>query len=153
MTSDAAYSSAGGDAQKNLTMEFSRRARGVAVWAALRSLGRTGVAGLVEGSVAHAQRISAALRDAGYDVLNEVVLNQVLFRADSDVDTVAIREAAAASGELWFGGTVWRGRPASRISVSSWRTRDEHVDLAIAKLRELKDKQLGAAQETSCRSD
>jgi aromatic-L-amino-acid decarboxylase len=153
MTSDAAYSSAGQDAQKNLTLEFSRRARGVAVWAALRSLGRAGVAALVEGNVAHAQRIGAALRDAGYDVLNEVVLNQVLFRASSDVDTVAIRDAAAASGELWFGGTVWRGRPASRISVSSWRTRDEHVDLVIAKLQELKTKSLKADWETSCRSD
>lgn len=139
MTSDAAYSSAGAEAQKNLTLEFSRRARGVAIWAALRSLGRSGVAALVERCVGHAQRIGAALQDAGYDVLSDVVLNQVLFRAGSDEATVAIREAAAASGEIWFGGTVWRGQVASRISVSSWRTRDEHVDLAIAKLRQLKD--------------
>lgn len=139
MTSDAAYSSAGAEAQKNLTLEFSRRARGVAIWAALRSLGRSGVAALVERCVGHAQRIGAALQDAGYDVLSDVVLNQVLFRAGSDEATGAIREAAAASGEIWFGGTVWRGQVASRISVSSWRTRDEHVDLAIAKLRQLKD--------------
>jgi aromatic-L-amino-acid decarboxylase len=138
MTSDAAYSSAGADAQKNLTLEFSRRARGVAIWAALRSLGRQGVAALVERNVGQAQRIAAALRDAGYDVLNDVVLNQVLFRGASDAETVAIREAAAASGEMWFGGTVWRGRPASRISMSSWRTRDAHIDRAIALLRQLK---------------
>lgn len=137
MTSDAAYSSAGADAQKNLTLEFSRRARGVAIWAALRSLGRSGVAALVEGCVDHAQRIGGALQEAGYDVLNDVVLNQVLFRAESDEETLAIREAAAASGAIWFGGTIWRGRPASRISVSSWRTRDHHVDTAIGQLRQL----------------
>lgn len=147
MTSDAAYSSAGAEAQKNRTMEFSRRARGVAIWAALRSLGRSGVAALVERCVAHAQRIGAALEEAGYDVLNDVALNQVLFRAASDAETVAIRDAAAASGDIWFGGTVWRGRQASRISVSSWRTRDEHVDLAIAKLRELKDSHQAGASE------
>lgn len=138
MSSDAAYSSAGAEAQKNLTLEFSRRARGVAVWAALRSLGRSGVAALVEDCVAHAQRIGVALDAAGYDVLNDVVLNQVLFRAGSDAETLAVREAAAASGELWFGGTIWRGQPASRISVSSWRTRDEHIDRLIAILRELR---------------
>lgn len=138
MTSDAAYSSAGADAQKNLTLEFSRRARGVAIWAALRSLGRDGVAALVDICVRHAQRIGASLHEAGYEVLNDVVLNQVLFRAGSDEETAAIRNAAAASGEIWFGGTLWHGRPASRISVSSWRTRDEHVDLAIAKLSELR---------------
>lgn len=138
MASDAAYSNAGADAQKNLTLEFSRRARGVAIWAALRSLGRAGVAAMVEQCVAHAQRIGKGLQDAGYVVLNEVVLNQVLFRADSDAETVAIREAAVDSGDMWFGGTLWRGRPASRISVSSWRTRDEHIDRAIAKLKDLK---------------
>lgn len=138
MSSDAAYSSAGAEAQKNLTLEFSRRARGVAVWAALRSLGRSGVAALVEGCVAHAQRIGVALEAAGYDVLNDIVLNQVLFRGGSDAETLTVREAAAASGELWFGGTIWRGQPASRISVSSWRTRDEHIDRLIAILRELR---------------
>lgn len=137
MTSDAAYSSAGAEAQKNLTLEFSRRARGVAIWAALRSLGREGVAQQVERNVEQAQRIANALRVAGYDVLNDVVLNQVLFRAGSDVQTIAIREAAAASGEIWFGGTVWRGQPASRISVSSWRTRDHHVNAAIQLLQNL----------------
>ncbi|WP_298196557.1 pyridoxal-dependent decarboxylase [Novosphingobium sp.] len=146
MTSDAAYSSAGGEAQKNRTMEFSRRARGVAIWAALRSLGRNGVAALVDGCVTHAQRIGAALEDAGYEILNEVVLNQVLFRAESEAETLAIREAAAASGEIWFGGTMWRGQQASRISVSSWRTCDEHIDLAIAKLRQLKERQRRGAR-------
>lgn len=138
MNSDAAYSSASPDAQKNLTLEFSRRARGVAVWAALRTLGHGGVAALVERNVAQAARVADGLREAGYDVLNAVVLNQVLFRAGSDAETIAIREAAAASGEIWFGGTVWRERPAARISVSSWRTRDEHIEQAIHLLQELK---------------
>ena len=93
--------------------------------------------------------MGAALQDAGYDVLNQVVLNQVLFRAASDAKTLAIKDAAAASGEIWFGGTVWRGQQASRISASSWRTRDEHVDLAIAKLRELKEGHQASASEPS----
>ena len=140
MTSDAAYSSAGADAQKNLTLEFSRRARGVAIWAALRTLGRKGVAELVERNVAQAKRMANGLREAGYDVLNDVVLNQVLFRADDDATTLTIREAAAASGEIWFGGTIWHQRPASRISISSWRTRDEHVEMALSLLQTLNDK-------------
>jgi len=78
------------------------------------------------------------LREAGYEIVNRVVLNQVLVRAGSDEETVAIREAAQASGEVWFGPTVWQGRPAFRISVSSWRTTEEDVDRLIALLRRLK---------------
>jgi glutamate/tyrosine decarboxylase-like PLP-dependent enzyme len=128
MNSDAAYSSASSDAQKNLTLEFSRRPRGIPVWAALRSLGKQGVAEQVERHCRQARRVAEGLRAAGYDVLNRVVLNQVLFRAASDEQTVAVREALQATGEAWFGGTVWQGRPAMRISVSSWRTGDEEIE-------------------------
>ena len=138
MNSDAVYAAASKDAQKNLTLEFSRRARGVAVWAALRTLGREGVASMIERHRAQARRLGEGLRTAGYRVLNRVVLNQVLVRADSDAETVAIREAAQASGELWFGPTVWAGQPAFRLSVSSWRTRDEDIENAIALLARLK---------------
>lgn len=138
MNSDAAYATASRDAQKNLTLEFSRRARGIPIWAALRSLGRAGVAAMVENHCRQAQHLAAQLRDGGYQILNRVVINQVLVRVDSDEETVAIREAAQASGDVWFGPTVWQDRPAFRLSVSSWRTGDEHIEALIALLIALK---------------
>lgn len=138
MNSDAAYSTASKDAQKNLTMEFSRRARGIPIWAALRTLGHSGVAAMVERHCAQARMLADGLARAGYSILNRVVLNQVLVRADTDEQTAAIREAAQNSGEIWFGPTVWRGRPAVRLSVSSWRTTDAHIEEAIALLARLK---------------
>lgn len=131
MNCDAVYSTASADAQKNLTLEFSRRARGIPVWAALRSLGRDGVATLVERHCAQARRIGGALAGAGFEVLNRVALNQVLFRCATDDATHALRAAVQASGEAWFGATVWQGRPALRISVSSWRTRDEDIEALV----------------------
>ncbi|PAJ98691.1 pyridoxal phosphate-dependent decarboxylase family protein [Burkholderia ubonensis] len=131
MNAAAAYSSAERDAQMNLNLEFSRRARGIPIWAALRSLGRDGVAAMIDRHCALASRVATGLRAAGYDVLSRVVLNQVLVRAATDAQTVAIREAAQASGEVWFGPTVWQGRPAFRISVSSWRTEEAHVDRLV----------------------
>lgn len=138
MNSDAFYSSAAADAQKNLNLEFSRRARGIPIWAALRSLGRTGVAELVDRHCALAGRIADGLRAAGYEVLNRVLLNQVLVRAATDEQTIAIRQAAQASGKIWFGPTVWQGRPAFRISVSSWRTEEVHIDQLIHLLASLR---------------
>jgi glutamate/tyrosine decarboxylase-like PLP-dependent enzyme len=137
MSSDAAYASAAHDAQKNLTLEFSRRARGVAIWAALRSLGRTGVAEMVDRHCALARHIADGLRTAGFQVLNRVPLNQVLVRAAADDETAAILHAAQNSGEFWFGPTVWQGKPAFRISVSSWRTEKCHADHLIQQLTTL----------------
>ncbi|WP_312027009.1 pyridoxal-dependent decarboxylase [Pseudomonas sp. J452] len=138
MNSDAAYASASKDAQKNLTLEFSRRARGVPIWAALASLGRDGLRALIDRHIRQASQLAERLRDAGYPVLNRVVLNQVLVRGDSDAQTVAIREAAQASGEVWFGPTIWQGRPAFRLSVSSWRTTDADIELLADLLLRLK---------------
>jgi len=138
MNSDAVYASAARDAQKNLTLEFSRRARGIAVWAALRTLGRHGVATLIERHCALARRIADGLGKAGFEIVNRVVLNQILVRAGPDEKTIAIREAAQASGEVWFGPTVWQGRPAFRISVSSWRTTDADADRLVALLAGLR---------------
>ena len=138
MNSDAAYASASKDAQKNLTLEFSRRARGVAIWAALASLGRDGLRELIDRHIRQAGQLAERLRAGGYPVLNRVVLNQVLVRGDSDAQTVAIREAAQASGEVWFGPTVWQGRPAFRLSVSSWRTTDADIELLADLLLRLK---------------
>lgn len=138
MNSDAAYASASKDAQKNLTLEFSRRARGVAIWAALASLGRDGLRALIDRHIRQAGHLAERLRAGGYPVLNRVLLNQVLVRGDSDAQTVAIREAAQASGEVWFGPTIWQGRPAFRLSVSSWRTTDADIELLADLLLRLK---------------
>lgn len=128
MNSDAAYASASRDAQKNLNLEFSRRARGVPIWAALASLGRDGLRALIDRHLRQATHLAERLREAGYQVLNRVVLNQVLVRAGSDEQTLAIRLAAQATGEVWFGPTLWQGRPAFRLSVSSWRTTDADIE-------------------------
>lgn len=138
MNSDAAYATATKDAQKNLTLEFSRRARGVAIWAALSSLGREGLREMIDRHIRQAGHLASSLRAQGYQVLNRAVLNQVLVRADSDEQTVAIRQAAQASGQVWFGPTIWQGRPAFRLSVSSWRTTDADIETLIDLLAELK---------------
>lgn len=137
MNSDAAYATAEPDAQKNLTLEFSRRARGVAIWAALRSLGREGAAALVDRHRAQARQLAEGLRAAGFEVLNEVVLNQVLIRAETPAETERMRRAAETSGEIWFGPTIWQGAPAARLSVCSWRTRDADIARAIDLLARL----------------
>lgn len=128
MNSDAAYAAGSKDAQKNLTLEFSRRARGVPVWAALRTLGRDGVAALVERHCAQASRLAERLRREGFEVLNRVVLNQIVVRGRDDAETLAIRLGAERSGEVWFGPTMWAGKPAFRLSISSWRTTDRDID-------------------------
>lgn len=137
MNSDAAYSTASAEAQKNLTLEFSRRARGVPIWAALRTLGRDGVAEMVTRHHHQAQRIGSALRAAGFEVLNRVVLNQVLVRGRDDAATQSILRQVQESGTAWFGGSIWQERPAFRISLSSFRTEDRHVDQLIALLQRI----------------
>jgi glutamate/tyrosine decarboxylase-like PLP-dependent enzyme len=119
--------------QMDWTPEFSRRARGFAVYAAVRSLGRSGVADLVEGSCARARQFAAAVAELpGCEVLNEVVLNQVLFRFGDDAATTALLAAVQASGEAWMSGTIWDGRAAIRLSVSNWRTSEADIDRTIA---------------------
>jgi glutamate/tyrosine decarboxylase-like PLP-dependent enzyme len=119
---------------KDMLVEFSRRARGVTVWAALRSLGRQGLSDLVARTCAHAQRFAEQLRKKGFTVHNDVVLNQVVVSYKSAERTAAIREAVAAGGVAWFGPTKWRGHDAFRISVSSWATTTDDVDAAITAL-------------------
>ncbi len=116
--------------------EFSRRARGFAVYAALRSLGRSGVADLVERACAAARRFADGVSKLpGAELLNDVVLNQVLFRFESDERTDEVLAAVQASGDVWLGGTTWDGRRAIRLSVSNWQTGDEEIDLALAAFR------------------
>jgi glutamate/tyrosine decarboxylase-like PLP-dependent enzyme len=119
--------------------EFSRRARGFTVWAALRSLGRQGIAEMVERCCALAKRFAEKLRgEPGVEVLNDVVLNQVLVRfypphgEDADAFTREVVTRVQADGTCWLGGTTWHGMAAMRISLSNWSTREEDVDLSAA---------------------
>lgn len=110
------------------TPEASRRARGFAVYSALRSLGRQGVTGLVERCCAHARRLAAGLAEIpGAQILNEVELNQVLVCFDDDETTTRVLNRVQSSGETWMGGTEWKRRQAIRISVSSWATTEKHI--------------------------
>jgi glutamate/tyrosine decarboxylase-like PLP-dependent enzyme len=113
--------------------EFSRRARGFPVYAAIRSLGRSGIAELVERCCAHARRFGEALGEApGVEVLNDVVLNQVLVRFDDDDRTLEVIERVQQDGTCWLSGTTWNGVAAMRISVSNWSTTEDDVDRSIA---------------------
>jgi glutamate/tyrosine decarboxylase-like PLP-dependent enzyme len=102
------------------TPELSRRARGVEVWAALRSLGRSGLADLIERNCGYARRFAEGLRKAGYHVLNAVALNQVLVSFGSPERTRGVVRRVQEDGTCWCGGTEWQGRAAMRISVSSF---------------------------------
>ncbi len=113
------------------TPESSRRGRGVEVWAALKSLGRSGLAEMVERTCRHAERFAGGLSAAGYAVLNEVVINQVLVRFRDDAMTEAVIEEVQRDGTCWCGGTVWQGQRAMRISVSSWITDEEDVEWSL----------------------
>ena len=122
--------------QMDWTPEFSRRARGFAVYAALRSLGRSGVAEMIERSCARARQFAEGIVQLDdCEVLNEVVLNQVLFRFADDHATSAILAAVQASGEAWMAGTVWDGRAAIRLSVSNWRTSERDIERTLAAFR------------------
>ena len=107
--------------------EASRRARGIELWAALRSLGRDGLADLINRTCRHARRFAEALASASFTILNDVVINQVLV-AMTEEQLARIQ----AEGTCWCGGTVWQGHPAMRISVSSWATTDDDVDRSVA---------------------
>ena len=115
-----------------LTPELSRRARGVEWWAAIRHLGRSGIEALVDRCCAHARTFARGLQAAGYQVLNEVVLNQVVFVARDEATTRAALARIQASGVTWIGPTTWRGRTAMRISVSSWATTADDVERSLA---------------------
>jgi glutamate/tyrosine decarboxylase-like PLP-dependent enzyme len=115
--------------------EESRRARAVPVYAAIRELGCQGLAELIGRNCRQARRFAEALRVAGFDVLNEVVLNQVLVSFGSAEQTQRTIAAIQDDGTCWCGGTVWKGRSAMRISVSSWLTTDEDVEQSINAIR------------------
>ena len=113
------------------TPESSRRARGIEVWAALVSLGKNGLAELIARCCRHARRFAEGLSGAGFEILNEVSLNQVLVSFGDDSRTDEVVAAVQAEGTCWAGWTTWHGRRAMRISVSSWATTDEDVERSI----------------------
>jgi glutamate/tyrosine decarboxylase-like PLP-dependent enzyme len=152
MTLGAAYyvETAGGERDPyNWVAESSRRARGFPIYAGLRSLGRDGLADMIERGCALARRMADGLRDApGVTILNDVVLNQVLVRfappaangtsedaAATDAFTREVIAAVQVDGTCWLGGTTWHGMAAMRISVSNWSTTEEDADLSVAAIR------------------
>jgi glutamate/tyrosine decarboxylase-like PLP-dependent enzyme len=115
--------------------ELSRRARGVEVWAALRSLGRSGIAELVERCCRHARAFAEGLAASGCEILNDVVLNQVLVSFGDAETTRRVIAAVQRDGTCWCGGTVWQGRTAMRISVSGWATTAADVERSLSAMR------------------
>ncbi|MGH9630791.1 MAG: pyridoxal phosphate-dependent decarboxylase family protein [Bryobacteraceae bacterium] len=114
------------------TPESSRRARGIEMWAAMRSLGREGLRALIERNCRFARVFAERLQQAGFEVLNEIVLNQVLVCFGSAEETRRVIADVQDEGTCWCGGTQWHGRTAMRISVSSWATTEEDVERSLA---------------------
>jgi glutamate/tyrosine decarboxylase-like PLP-dependent enzyme len=132
----------------DFTPELSRRARGVDVWAALRTLGRSGVTEMIERTCRHARRFATELKAAGFEVLNEVVLNQVLVSFGEPETTQRVIDGLQRDGTCWCGGTVWQGRTAMRISVCSWATTDEDVTRSLEAMVRVARDSVAAAERS-----
>lgn len=132
MSTNAAYLTASDNRDSaNFVPEFSRCARAVDVWAALRTLGKAGIRQLIEANCLCARLFADGLREAGFSVLNEVVLNQVVVSFGDDATTDRVIKAIQAEGTMWAGRTVWQGKTAMRISVSSWATTPSDVEQSL----------------------
>jgi glutamate/tyrosine decarboxylase-like PLP-dependent enzyme len=132
MSVSAAYLQTGDTREPcHYTPEASRRARGIEMWAALKSLGREGLRDLIERNCRYAKIFAERLRDAGCQVLNEVELNQVLVSFGSAEGTRRAIDELAKDGTCWCGGTQWHGQTAMRISVSSWKTTEDDVERSV----------------------
>ncbi len=135
MTASAAYLIVGAGREPcHYVPESSRRARGMEIWAALRSLGRQGLADLINRTCSYASQFAEGLSAAGYDILNDVVLNQVLVSFGSPDLTRRVIARLQEDGTCWCGGTEWQGHVAMRISVSSWATTEEDVERSLEKM-------------------
>lgn len=131
------------------TPESSRRARGVELWAALRSLGRGGLREMIERNCRLATVFAERLREAEFEVLNEVSLNQVLVSFGSAEETRRVIAEVQAEGTCWCGGTQWHGRTAMRISVSSWATTEEDVERSLAVILRIAHRESSPRREVS----
>ena len=144
MSLDAAYIPTTSEREpRHFVPEMSRRARGVELWAGLLSLGKIGMADLVSRTCRYARMFAEGLRE--FEVLNEVVLNQVLVSFGGDDRTQRVIRDLQQEGVCWCGGTRWKGRAAMRISVSSWATTEEDVRLSVEAIRRLARKPTSAA--------
>lgn len=135
MGTSASYLPGSGSEVMNLSPQSSQRARGVEVWATLAALGRDGIAELVDRSCVLARRFASGIRAAGFDVLNDVVLNQVLVSFGDTRRTDATIAAVQQDGTCWCGPTTWQGRRAMRVSVSCWCTTEDDIDRSIDAVR------------------
>jgi glutamate/tyrosine decarboxylase-like PLP-dependent enzyme len=135
MEASAAYLPGSGAEAMHLTPQSSQRARGVEVWATLAALGRDGVAELVDRSCKLARRFASGMTAAGFEVLNDVVLNQVLVSFGSPDQTDSVIAAVQDEGTCWCGPTSWQGSRAMRVSVSGWSTTEDDIDRSIAAVR------------------
>jgi glutamate/tyrosine decarboxylase-like PLP-dependent enzyme len=132
MSATAAYLVPGGQREPmHYTPEMSRRARGIDIWTALKSLGRSGLAAMIERNCQQATVFAEGLRSAGYEILNDVVINQVLVSFGDAEKTQRVIRGIQADGTAWCGGTVWQGHTAMRISVSSWATTGADVERCL----------------------
>ena len=113
------------------TPEMSRAARGVAVWAAIKSLGKQGLVEMINRHCTYAKQLAEALQKAGYNVLNEVVVNQILVSFGDPATTLQVIKNVQEEGTCWCGGTIWQGKTAMRISISSWATTEEDIQLSL----------------------
>ena len=116
---------------KDMVPEFSRRARGVEVWAAIKEMGRDGIIALLDRCCQHARVFSLGLQTMGFEILNEVVLNQVVATIGSRQQLDQITQLVVADGEAWFGTTYWQGKHAIRLSISSWATTEHDVERTL----------------------
>lgn len=131
MSTTAAYLKDEEEAAKDIVPEFSRRGRGIDIWAALRTLGRNGVRQIIERNCSQARFFASELKGMGFDIHNEVVLNQIVVSFGSEDQTERLIGFMQEEGTCWFGPTIWRGKKAFRISLSSWKTNDEDIRLSI----------------------
>jgi len=122
------------------TPELSRRGRGIEIWTVLKYLGKNGLAKLVDDTCRHARRFAEGFSEAGYEILNDVVLNQVLVSFGEPEKTNQIIADIQEDGTCWMGGTEWQGRTAMRISVSSWATTNEDVELSLEAILRIANK-------------
>ena len=131
----------------DFTPELSRRARGVEVWAALKSLGRSGTTEMIERCCRHARRFADGLRAAGCEILNEVVLNQVLVSFGNAETTSRVIAGIQSDGTCWCGGTVWQGRTAMRISICGWATTEADVERSLQAMMKVAGRREGVAAD------
>ena len=129
--------------------EMSREARAVPIWAALKSLGREGLAKMINGHCEMAQYFATGFRNAGFSILNDVVLNQVLVSFRDEETTLEIIKKTQEEGTCWCGATFWQGKTAMRISVSSWATTVEDVSLSIAAILKIAEEIISTREKNN----